>query len=150
MDQPPLRRGVGTPEGSPSTSKEVSRNDYFTVLVDERMGLVRTIRSDKPFASLEEVERVFVALAATLDGLSRERYVLLVDIRAAPGRNDPEFEAALQRLRLGWLGGFRKVGVLVRSTAGLLQIQRYARQDGIKRLVSSDEGELLKYFAQED
>jgi len=128
----------------------VFRNDHFTVLVDERMRIVRTTRRYKPFTSLEEVERAFKELAAALDRLGRERYALLADIRAAPGRNDPQFEAALQRLRPTWISGFRKVGVLVRSSVGLLQIQRYARQDGIPRRVSNDEDELLKYLTQEE
>jgi hypothetical protein len=130
--------------------KQVFQNDYFTVVVDERMRLVRTIRSDKPFTSLEEIEAIIEELAATLDGLGRARYALLSDTRAVPGRNDPEFEAALQRLRPRWISGFRKVGVLVKSAVGLLQVQRYARQDGIKRLISTDEDELLKYLTEED
>ncbi len=130
--------------------QEISRNDHFTVLVDERRGLIRTIRSDKPFTSLEQVERVFAELAATLDGLGRSRFSLFCDIRAAPGRNDPQFEATLQRVRPSWISGFRKVAVLVKSAVGQLQIQRYARQDGIERLVSNDEEELLKYLTQED
>ncbi|WP_331101499.1 hypothetical protein [Archangium sp.] len=130
--------------------KQVSRNDHFTILLDERRGLIHTIRSDKPFSSLEELEVAFGELGATLDGLGRARYALLCDIRAAPGRNDPQFEAALQRVRPRWISGFRRVGVLVKSVVGQLQIQRYARQDGIKRLITNDEDELLKYLTQED
>jgi hypothetical protein len=134
----------------PSTSKQVFQNTHFTVFVDESIGLVRTVRNDKPFESLEEVEAVIGELIDALDRLGRERYVLLSDTRAAPGRNDPQFEATIQRLRPRWLGGFRKVGVLVKSAVGMLQIQRYARQDGLSRLVSNDEAELLKYLTQED
>ncbi|HEY0093505.1 MAG TPA: hypothetical protein VGB96_04240, partial [Archangium sp.] len=126
------------------------RNEYFTVLVDERMGLVRTTRSDKPFTSMQELEAAFAGLIKALDDLGRARYALLCDIRAAPGRNDPEFEAVLQRVRLRWIGGFRKVGVLVQSAVGLLQVKRYAKQDGLKRLVTDDEGELVKYLTQPD
>jgi hypothetical protein len=133
-----------------STSKQVFQNAHFTVLVDERMGLVRTVRNDKPFASMEELEVTFAELSGALDRQGRVRYVLLADIRAAPGRNDPLFEAAIQRLVPRWIGGFRRVGVLVKSTVGVLQIQRYARGDGISRLVSTDEAELLKYLTQED
>ena len=68
---------------------------------------------------------------------------------AALGRNDPEFEVAMERLRPLWVGGFRKVGVLVRSTVGLMQIQRHARHDGVPRLISKDEDELLKYLTED-
>ncbi|WP_375771141.1 hypothetical protein NR798_09635 [Archangium gephyra] len=134
----------------PSVPKQVFRNDYFTVLVDERLGIVRTNRNDKPFASMQELEAAFAGLIQALDDLGRARYALLADIRAAPGRNDPEFEAALQRVRLRWIGGFRKVGVLVQSAVGLLQVKRYAKKDGLTRLVTDDEDELVKYLTQQD
>ena len=149
MAQPPFPRGTGTLAGLTSTSKQVFQNTHFTVLVEERRGLVRTLRNDKPFASIEEVEVVFTGLIDALDRLDRARYALLADIRAAPGRNDPQFEAAIQRLVPRWIGGFRKVGVLVKSAVGMLQIQRYARQDGIERLVSTEEAEFLSYLTQE-
>ncbi|HEY0096697.1 MAG TPA: hypothetical protein VGB96_20365 [Archangium sp.] len=128
------------------SGKQVFQDEYFTVLVDERMGIVRTIRSEKPFDALGELDGIFARLGAVLDALGRSRYGLLADLRATPGRNDPEFEAALERLRPIWVGGFRKIGVLVRSTVGLMQIQRHARRDGVKRLISKDEDELLKYL----
>jgi hypothetical protein len=134
----------------PSTPKQIFRDDYFTALADERLGIVRTIRSDKPFASMRELEVSFAGLIKALDDLGRARYALLADIRAAPGRNDPQFEEALQRVRLRWISGFRKVGVLVQSAVGLLQVKRYARQDGVKRLVTNDEDELLEYLTQTD
>jgi hypothetical protein len=130
--------------------KQIFQDAYFTILVDERMGIVRTTRSDKPFASMQELEACFEGLIKALDDLGRARYALLADIRAAPGRNDPQFEAVLQRVRLRWIGGFRKVAVLVQSAVGLLQVKRYARQDDVKRLVTNDEDELMKYLTQAD
>jgi hypothetical protein len=130
--------------------KQVLRNAHFVVRVDEQRGLIHTLRTSTPFASIQEVEAAFAELSAVLDGLGRARYALLADIRAAPGRNDPQFEAALQRLRPTWIAGFRKVGVLVQSAVGKLQISRYARQDGIPRLVTDNEDELLKYLLQQD
>lgn len=131
------------------SDRQVFQDEYFTVLVDEQRGLVRTVRSEKPFDALEELDGVFERLAKVLDALGRSQYGLLADLRAGPGRNDPQFEAASERLRPLWVGGFRKIGVLVRSTAGLMQIQRHARHDGIKRLVSKREDELLKYLTQD-
>lgn len=132
------------------TGKQVFQDAYFTVLVDERSAIVRTVRSSTPFASLEELEGVFTRLGDALDALGRSRYALLADLRAGPGRNDPEFETAMeQRHRPRWVGGFRKVGVLVRSTVGLMQIQRHARSDGFERMISKDEDELLKYLTQD-
>jgi len=130
--------------------KQVLRSAHFLVLVDEQRGLIHTSRTSTPFATLDEVEAAFAELRQVLDGLGRARYALFADIRAAPGRNDPQFEAALQRLRPLWIAGFRKVGVLVQSAVGKLQISRYARQDGIPRLITDNEDELLKYLLQEN
>jgi len=150
MTQQPSRRRTGFPDDLAPSSKQIFQNEHFIVLVEEQKGLVRTVRNDRGFGSIQELEAAFTELSEILDGLGRERYVLLADIRAAPGRNDPQFEAAIQRLRPRWIGGFRKVGVLVRSAVGLLQVQRYAKQDGVERRVSTDEAELLKYLTQED
>ncbi|WP_395832372.1 hypothetical protein [Archangium violaceum] len=150
MTQSSSWRRPGSTGEFPALPNQFFRNEHFSVYVDERMRLVRTVRSDKPFASLTEFERVFTELGEALDRLDRQRYVILADVRAAPGRNDPDFEAALLRMRPRWLGGFRKVGVLVQTTVGVMQIQRYARQDGIKRLVTIDEAEILRYFSQAD
>jgi hypothetical protein len=129
--------------------RQVFQDEYFTVFVDERLRIVRTVRSEKPFGSLEELEGIFVRLAAALDALGRSRYGILADLRATPGRNDPQFEAALERLRPLWTGGFRRIGILVRSTVGLLQIQRHARRDGVERMISKDEDELLEYLTRD-
>jgi hypothetical protein len=132
------------------TDKRVFQDAYFTVLVDERRGIVRTIRSSTPFPSIEELGGIFTRLGDVLDALGRSRYGLLADLRAGPGRNDPEFEVVMeQRHRPRWVGGFRRVGVLVRSTVGVMQIQRHARSDGFERMISQDEDELLTYLTED-
>jgi len=141
---------MGTTVGLSSSTRQLFQDEYFTVFVDERLRLVRTVRSDKPFNAIEELDGLFARLGSALDTLDRSRYGLLADIRAATGRNDPQFEAALDRLRPLWIDGFRKVGVLVRSTVGQMQVQRHARRDGRQRLISKDEDELLKYLTEED
>ncbi|WP_437807585.1 hypothetical protein [Sorangium sp. So ce1078] len=124
------------------------QNDHYAVLVDAPLRIVWNVRSSKPFTSIEEVEAELGALCRFMDGLGRSQYALLLDIRAAPGRNDPAFEAALDRIRPLWLQGFRRVGVLVQSVVGAMQAQRYARRDSIKRLITSDEAALLRYLTQ--
>lgn len=129
--------------------KLVWQNDHYAVLVDAQLGIVWNVRSSKPYASLEELDTVMVAVFRCMDGMDRPRYSLLLDIRAGPGRNDPEFEAAIARIRPRWFQGFRRIGILVQTVVGTLQIQRYARQDGIKRLITSDEAALLRYLTQD-
>jgi hypothetical protein len=131
------------------SDRQVFQDEYFTVLVDEQRGIVRTVRSEKPFDSLAELEGVFGRLGMALDALGRSRYGLLADLRSGPGRNDPEFESTMERLRPLWVGGFRKVGVLVRSSVGVMQIQRHARRDGVHRLISREEDELLNHLTRD-
>jgi hypothetical protein len=150
VSQPSSPSEAGTWASLLSSSKQIFQNTHFTILVNEPMGLVLTRRGEKPFASVEELEAVFADFANALDRLDRARYALVADIRAVVGRNDPLFEPVMQRLSPRWFGGFRKVGVLVKSTVGVLQAQRYARKDGINRLTSNDEAEMLRYLTQED
>ncbi|KYG02249.1 hypothetical protein BE21_05475 [Sorangium cellulosum] len=128
--------------------KLVWQNDYYTVLIDAQLGIVWNVRSSKPFASLDELDTMMGAVVSYMEGLDRPRYSLLLDIRAGPGRNDPEFEAAISRLRRRWFHGFRRIGILVQTVVGAMQAQRYARQDGIRRLISSDEAAILRYLTQ--
>jgi hypothetical protein len=127
--------------------KEIYKSDYFVILVDDLAGIVRTVRSAAPFPSIGAVLSEFDQFLGALDALDRARYVLLCDIRAAPGRNDPEFEQIMADVRLRWLAGFRRVGVLVQTVTGALQIKRYAKNDGVERLITSDEPALMKYLA---
>src|SRR5690606_38548497 len=62
-----------------------------------RVVLVR--RTAAHFDSAEDVERGHAELVQVLDGLPREQLALLVDLRQAPARNDPEFERLMQAYR---------------------------------------------------
>lgn len=122
------------------------RSDYFRIRLEREGRVVVVTRTETPFPSLSEVRTAFAAMFVALDRLGRAGRGLLCDLRLAPGRNDPEFEKLMNELRPHWLQGFRRVGVLVRSTVGALQIRRYARGDGMERLVSSDEAVLMEYL----
>ena len=64
---------------------------------------------------------------------------MLVDLRAAPGRNDPDFENAMAKQRLELLRGFAAIAILVQTAAGQLQISRIGREDGVDVAVFTDE-----------
>ena len=40
--------------------------------------------------------------------------------------------------------GFLRIGVLVRSAVGALQLRRWVSSDGVERIVTTDEDELLR------
>lgn len=86
-------------------------------------------------------------VSRALDRTGRTGLSLLVDLREAVGRNDPEFEAAMQRLKPIVMRGFRRVAILVRTTVGALQIHRHLREDGVERMIGSDEAQLLDYLS---
>lgn len=126
--------------------KKVFESLHFELWVDEPKRLLVCVRTERPFATLMELHAAFALLFSAMDGLGRSKYLLLCDIRRAIGRNDPAFEEAMSKVRPRWLGGFRRVAVLVKSALGSMQIKRYARDDGIERLISSDEHEIDRYL----
>ncbi|XXY19241.1 hypothetical protein WME88_06280 [Sorangium sp. So ce216] len=126
---------------------EVLRNAHFVVTVDHTAKFVRVTRTAEPFDSLEQIEQKCLELIAALALLDRRTMSLFLDIRAGPARNDPEFEEATRRLRIAAVRGFARIAVLVQTSAGALQVQRHSREDGIDRLISDNEHELLAYLA---
>lgn len=149
MIQPPVRAAADTLESALPSARQVFQSDYFTVLVEERLRIVVTVRSTKPIGGIADLPGVFGELGAALDRIGRARYAMLADVRAGPGRNDPAFDAAFLRQMPRWVGGYRRVGVLVRTAAGMLQIQRHSKQDGIERWPCMDPVELVKYLTQD-
>ncbi|HZS41039.1 MAG TPA: hypothetical protein VFF06_29625 [Polyangia bacterium] len=125
---------------------ETFRNDYFSVDVDRARGLVTLTRSAAPFPSLEAIARIYGEVEPAL---ARETGLkLLFDLRQGPpGRNDPEFERAIERWRKK-LSGFSRQAILVRSMAGKLQVQRLAKQDDRAAHVFTDEREALRYLGE--
>jgi hypothetical protein len=121
-------------------------------LVDHPGGLrriVRVVRSSEPYGSIAELELSYAPLYVKYEMLPRSSLALLLDLRAVVARNDPEFETAVARHRTRMTAGFYKVGILVRSAVGKLQVTRHIREDGIVALVSDDERELLDAIAKD-
>ncbi|WP_437734450.1 hypothetical protein [Sorangium sp. So ce1335] len=127
--------------------KEVLRNAHFVVAVDHTAKIVRVMRTAEPFESIEQIEQKCQENIDALALVDRSAMSLLLDIRAAPARNDPKFESATLKLRTGAVRGFARVAVLVGTSAGALQVRRHSREDGVERMISDDEGELLDYLA---
>lgn len=128
---------------------EVLRNSYF-VLQQESLPsgqqLIRVIRTAAHFLDIADARFQYSYLITRLDRLGRTDRFLLVDLRVAPGRQDPEFEAMMTELRPKVFQGFRRVGVLTATATGTLQVMRHTRQDGVDALISSNEADLLSFF----
>ena len=132
------------------TTKQVFASAHFQVMWDSVTHIVRITRLPEHFVSVTEMETAHEQLFIALDLLGRWRNTVLVDLRAAPGRNDPVFERLMKKLRPRLFADFRRCAALVQSAVGSLQVSRYARQDGIKLLVSSDEPALLDYLRRSE
>ena len=127
-------------------NRTASHEPWLSIEVHPR-GVVRIIRHDVPFESLAELERAYGGVADALDALPRDRMALLIDLRAAPSRNDPAFERTIAPLRKRMWEGFARRGVLLRSAVGKLQIERHAAQDGVSVTAFHDLDDALRALA---
>ncbi len=123
-------------------------NPWFELVRRDRVVLLT--RSDRTFDTAEELSQAHEEVIGVLDGLPRETLGILVDLRLAPSRNDPEFERAMLEYRPRLFGRFARRAVLVRSAVGKLHVQRHANQDGHRDLeVFTDLDEALTFVAGE-
>lgn len=122
-------------------------NAFVSVSVDHLRGLARVTRSAQRAQSVDEITAGFDEAIAGLDTLDRQRLRLLIDLRAAPGRNDAEFERAMATRRSQLMRGFAAVAILVQTPVGELQVGRITREDGANAKVFSDEAKALSWLA---
>jgi hypothetical protein len=124
---------------------ELHRTKYFVVTRIPGSLLIEVRRTSEPFGSLDEMRSEFERVNAILDSAGRISANLIVDTRDAPPRNDPAFELAFQPIRSAMLSGFRRVAILVKTTAGRLQVERHLRLDGVEGRVFVDEVDARTY-----
>jgi hypothetical protein len=124
----------------------VFENPHYTVRVVRPGMIVRLERSKVPFQTSDECVESHDAVLHKFDMLVRGAYVLLVDLRLAPPRNDLAFEAAVARKRRALLVGFQRAAILVRTASGRMQVTRHMRDDGLEVGVFNSEREALGYL----
>lgn len=101
-------------------------------------GVVEVVRTERGFDSLEEIEQAHLAVERALDLLPRDRLGIVVDLRRAPARNDPEFERVMPRHRARLFEGFAARAIVVSTAVGVLQVKRHMKQDGFDVGVFTD------------
>ncbi len=121
-------------------------NAFVSVTVDPMRGVARVTRSGQRSESIAELTGAFDRAIAVLDTLDRHLLRLLVDLRAAPGRNDPEFERAMATRRSQLMRAFIRVAILVQTPVGELQVGRITREDGSNAHVFSDEAKAFVWL----
>lgn len=117
----------------------IFQNKHWVVEKDTVRPLLVVRRTPEPYAAVGEVEASFRPLEQALEGTDRRALVLLIDMRAAPFRNDVDFETAANTHPQRFARGFLRLAVLVRTAAGRLQAQRYFRQRGLEIAAFTDE-----------
>ena len=78
-----------------------------------------------------QIESLAIQLAPmfrALESVDRATHRLLIDSRAAPGQNDPEFEKVFNRYRTRLLVDWQRSAVVVNTIPGQLQLQRHQRE----------------------
>jgi hypothetical protein len=140
--------GYMTPPGSSRSSAgmELYRDEYVTVLADPDGQVVRVVRTTIPHPSPQVMEHSYLQGALALDRYGRKGRGLLVDARNAIGRNEPEYEAPLRRARERNDAGFLRIAVLLRTSAGMLQLMRLSDEDGTVRLITTNEQDAIRYL----
>ena len=126
---------------------QLASNAFVSVSVDHIRGVARVTRSGQRSESVEQIAAGFDEAIAVLDTLDRPRLRLLIDLRAAPGRNDAEFERAMATRRSHLIRDFAAVAILVQTPVGELQVGRITREDGANAKVFSDEAKALSWLA---
>ena len=127
-----------------STGAPLLATPYSTLRCEAGNALVRLVRTEVPYASLEDIEREGIEIERALAKAGRIR--LLVDLRAVMPRNDPTFEIAIATYRRRVLGGGQRAAILVRTAVGALQVQRHMREDGFAVEVFTEEEEAIAFL----
>ena len=122
------------------TRREVVSNEYCRVTYDPSTRIARFIRSSTPIRSLEEAARHFGQAVSLINALGRNKISLILDMREAPSRNDPQFEEAMAEHRRQVARDISRVAVIVKTAVGRLHVQRLGETDRIKQgIVTTDE-----------
>lgn len=126
-------------------------NPFYSATFDHRpdgLRLVRLVRSAQVFTSLAEVDTASREVINCFAKLDLGRSVLLVDLRNATGRNDPEFETAMSSYRPKMLRGFRKVCIVVKTAVGALQMNRHLARESVNFYVTNSEAAAIEYLTK--
>jgi hypothetical protein len=128
-------------------SRVLFSDAHVTLALDEARGLVRYARTAEPYASIADMSAAHEKMAGALPPFLPTGLKLLIDVRAAPPRNDEAFESVVTRLLETFIKRFSAHAFLVKSAVGRLQTQRLARTRGdASPSVFDDERDALRYL----
>jgi|SRR5688572_5030221 len=105
----------------------LSENEFVRAGLFEAARVVIVQRSSLRI-HLDHLATTLAPMLRALEAVDRGTLRLLIDSRAAPGENGPEFESAYSRFRTRLLVGWQRSAVLVNTIPGQLQLQRHQRE----------------------
>jgi hypothetical protein len=117
---------------------------YWTLEEDPGDRVVALRRTSTPFASVDEIGSANRDIVARIRAEHR-RWGVVVDMRRAPRRNDPAFEAAMRGLREAVEASFARTAVLLQTAVGVLQVTRLTREDGTGTFATQDEPAAFRF-----
>lgn len=113
----------------------------YMTLEQPSEGVLVYRRTPLPYPDEAALRDSFKALFSVLDTMHTQEMGLVVDVRAAQGRNDDAFEAAHAPVRERLFTSFRAVALVVGTVVGKLQVSRFLRGVAVDSHVFFDEGE---------
>jgi hypothetical protein len=123
------------------------KSPHYTLEQVDISHVLRCVRSEVPFDDEIALTHAHVDLARALDTIDRERHAMLVDLRRSRANYIPGFEEAMKRARRILLARFHRSAVVVKTAAGMLQVQRHMREDALDtRVFLDDESAALAYL----
>ena len=128
--------------------RDLVHSAHFVVRVDDAQKLVERVRTSVRFSSIAEIHAEYGAVVRALDTLDRARHVSLIDLRASPSRNDPDYEQAVAQYHVALYRGFARNAVLVQTAAGKLQLLRIARDGHLTLEVFTDEAAARSWLVE--
>lgn len=118
--------------------------------IDRELRLVRQTRTARTYEDAATLRSSLSQMVEHMGGIRRAEYVLLQDMRASRGRNDPEFERTINAEREGISGEFRKLAVLVQTQVGRLQVQRLLEHAERPERAFLNEAEAIRWLCESD
>ncbi len=118
-------------------------NEYARLEEDDRILFVR--RKAERYPSVDTFRETMSRLFATVDDDADAFVGLVVDSRAAMGRNDDDFEQAASMLQEQALSRLPRLVILMKTKVGILQARRLTGDDA-RVLITDDEGEARRFL----
>ncbi len=117
-------------------------SEFLTAEYDPERDMIYLRRTPTPMPGPEELPELFSQLLFALSQCPGRP--LLLDLRLGRGNNHPDFERAMKEQSLRLHTAFTNTVTLVRTPAGLLHVQRMARERGERSpRIFIDEAEAL-------